>query len=238
MTLRPDSIEANVALQNCMTALKEMGVRILAIYPCGFVFYPNLQTVWPSASRAWELLNGVHLRANEPTTPQMPPQQYQYVDRNKRGARDAFGEDKTGDYLRRGQYHTPGTADYGPVNNNSNSSSNNNLVDANGVQDISTRLMAHMLGLEIPGAEPSTSYFPGYEWWPRMSQSMPPPTDQPYTGNTADFNNMQAMNSGGNSTNWEQNLPTPVMTGEYGITNNNSNNNNLNYTYDFGQYGM
>ncbi|KAF9567781.1 hypothetical protein CPC08DRAFT_739993 [Agrocybe pediades] len=224
LTLRPDNIEATVALQNCMSALKEMG------------------TVWPSASRAWELVSGVHLRANAQTTPQPPPQQYQYVDRNKRGARDAFGEDKSADYLRRDQYRSPGAPDYGPpVNTNvGNTNNNSNFTDVNGVQDISTRLMAHMLGLEIPGAEPSTSYFPGYEWWPRMSQNMPPPGDnQGYAGNTADFSDMQAMNSGGNgATNWEQNLPTPVITGEYGLGNNNSSNSNLNYTYDFGQYGM
>jgi hypothetical protein len=42
-----------------------------------------------------------------------------------------------------------------------------------------TRVMARMLGLEVPGMQSTTSYFPGYEWWPSMQiqpqQAMPPP---------------------------------------------------------------
>ena len=53
---------------------------------------------------------------------------------------------------------------------------NQNTISGSGVQDTNTRLMAHMLGLEIPGVETSTSCHPGYEWWPRPNQpdlSMP-----------------------------------------------------------------
>lgn len=59
-----------------------------------------------------------------------------------------------------------------------------------GVQDMSNRLLAQMLGLDIPGIEPSTSYYPGYEWWPRSTQDttgmlQPPPiptSPQPCNG--------------------------------------------------------
>ncbi|KAG5219880.1 zinc cluster transcription factor [Salix suchowensis] len=44
----------------------------------------------------------------------------------------------------------------------------------NGVQDLNMRIMAHMLGLDIPGIEASTSFYPGYEWWPRTNEKMPP----------------------------------------------------------------
>lgn len=123
--------------------------------------------------------------------------QYPNTDRNKRDARDAFGEEKSG-YLHR-EVFTPMAPD--PVSDNG--------LNATGVQDMSTGLMAHMLGLE-----PSTSYFPGYEWWPRLNQSAPPPTRFPAdTGYGADM---------GRS--WQH--------GDYGT------NNSLNYAFDFGQYGV
>lgn len=79
-------------------------------------------------------------------------------DRQKRGADDAFGNSKSSDYLQReafDAYQQPVEKDV-PEN-------------ANGVQDLSQRMMAHMLGLDVPGIEPSTSFYPGYEWWPRTT---------------------------------------------------------------------
>lgn len=43
------------------------------------------------------------------------------------------------------------------------------------MQDLTTRIMAHMLGLDVPGVEASTSYYPGYEWWPRSGTQSPQP---------------------------------------------------------------
>ncbi|KAF8167342.1 fungal-specific transcription factor domain-containing protein [Crassisporium funariophilum] len=212
LTLQPENFEAGVGLEQCMTALKEMEI------------------VWPSASRAWDLLNGVQLRTHA-HLPASIPTQYQYSDRNKRPAEDAFGEDKAPDYLQREVFGAPESTENVEVNTDNTTS---------GVQDISTRLMAHMLGLEVPGVEPSTSYYPGYEWWPRMNQgSSQLPQTLPYSSSTTfTTNDMQAMNSGagsGNGTgssgaNWAQNTPLqPSMIDYYGI-------NNLNYPYDFGQY--
>ncbi len=63
--------------------------------------------------------------------------------------------------------------------------------------------MAHMLGLEIPGVEPSTSYYPGYEWWPRNhggSSQQPPQQQLPPTGaypSSTDFStDLQATGQG------------------------------------------
>jgi hypothetical protein len=99
-----------------------------------------------------------------------------------------------------------------------------NSSTTTGVQDISTRLMAHMLGLEIPVVEPSTSYYPGYEWWPRMNQGVPL---HPYPVNTEYGPSMgQGFPSASGNNGW-----VPGQHRGYGT-------NNLNYGYDFGQYGV
>ncbi|KAF8971739.1 fungal-specific transcription factor domain-containing protein [Flammula alnicola] len=146
LTIRPENVEATVGLQQCMLALKDMAV------------------VWPSASRAWELLNGVQLRLAHNRRPL-----------SRRNIRSAWAPE-------------PAAA-------------NNNMQNnTNGVQDISTRLMAHMLGLEVPGVEPSTSYFPGYEWWPRnqggSSQQQQPSQNPAYPAGTEFSTNMQTVPQG------------------------------------------
>lgn len=72
-------------------------------------------------------------------------------DRRKRPAEDAFGLDKASDVLSQDIFG-PDQVDF---------------------QDMSTRIMAQMLGLDMPGMEPSTSYLPGYEWWPRQEALSP-----------------------------------------------------------------
>ncbi|KDR85752.1 hypothetical protein GALMADRAFT_384548 [Galerina marginata CBS 339.88] len=217
LTIRPENVEASVALQNCMTALKEMGV------------------IWPSASRAWDLVNGVQLRSQAPALVlSSPEKQYQNTDRNKRDAEDAFGVEKAPASLQREAFAAPDASDQ--LEHNFNES-------LSGVQDISTRLMAHMLGLEVPGVEPSTSYYPGYEWWPRMNQApsqlFQATQDPSYPGNTEFTPDIQAMHPGGNDGNivgggtphWEtSNINTSAV--EYGLPNQ------LNYSYDYGQYGV
>lgn len=78
----------------------------------------------------------------------MPPQN---MARNKRLAEDAFAQESAPE--------APSSFDPAAVN---------------GVQDLNMRIMAHMLGLDIPGIEASTSFYPGYEWWPRTNETMPP----------------------------------------------------------------
>lgn len=108
------------------------------------------QIIWPSAGRAYELLNGVKLGSLNPVIP--PTASH---DRHKRHAEDAFGQDRTPDYPVR-------QADRQVEDSGQN-------VD--GVQDMASKLMAHMLGLDIPGVEPSTSFYTGCDWWARPNSS-------------------------------------------------------------------
>ncbi|KAG9222442.1 hypothetical protein CCMSSC00406_0002777 [Pleurotus cornucopiae] len=128
LTLRSSNPQATLGLQQCLSALEDMAI------------------VWPSASRAWDLLNNVKLGFDKVHT--MPPQN---MARNKRLAEDAFAQESTPE--------APSSFDPAAVN---------------GVQDLNMRIMAHMLGLDIPGIEASTSFYPGYEWWPRTNEAMPP----------------------------------------------------------------
>jgi hypothetical protein len=96
------------------------------------------QMVWPSASRAWDLLNGVKMD-------NISPPQFHDLARYKRQADDAFGHEKPPQQVSKDPHHD----------------------GENGVQDLGTRIMAQMFGYHIPGVEPSTSFLPGYEWWPR-----------------------------------------------------------------------
>ncbi|KIJ66200.1 hypothetical protein HYDPIDRAFT_26571 [Hydnomerulius pinastri MD-312] len=142
LTLRPSNVQAYVGLRQLLAALRE------------------LQTTWPSAVRAWDLLNGVKVQVDSNVAPLV-----QGPDRQKRGADDAFGKEKSSDFLQREAF--------------GDSAAKERVAPTAGIQDISTRMMAHMLGLDIPGIEPSTSYYPGYEWWPRATNAMPQSYQQP-----------------------------------------------------------
>ncbi|KAJ7246249.1 fungal-specific transcription factor domain-containing protein [Mycena haematopus] len=123
LTLRPSNPQASLGFQQCLTALNEMEI------------------IWPSAARAYDLLNGVKLGALNAFPPTFS------ADRHKRHAEDAFGGDRPPDY---------------PLRDDRQFGQN---VD--GVQDVANKLMAHMLGLDIPGVEPSTSFYTGCDWWAR-----------------------------------------------------------------------
>jgi len=136
LTLRPSNVQASLGLDQCMSALEE------------------IKGTWTSASRAWDLLSGIQLGAEKSHLSHS-----QGTERHKRHADDAFGAEKSSDYLQKqifGSVHPEGST-----------------RGENGVQELSTRIMAHMLGLDIPGVEPSTSYYPGYEWLPRPNQVFP-----------------------------------------------------------------
>jgi hypothetical protein len=104
---------------------------------------------WPSAGRAYELLHGAKIQFDNAWT-----QHEASHDRLKRLAEDAFDE---GDQPVR---PPPTFGDLPDINFDLLP------LDGSGVQDMSTRMMAHMLGLETPGLWPSASYFPGYELEP------------------------------------------------------------------------
>lgn len=152
------------------------------------------------------MLNGVKLSPNNST-------QFQSLssDRNKRHAETAFGQEKSTGYLQREFYETPQSG----------------FENQNGVQELSTRLMAHMLGLDVPGVEPSTSYYPGYEWWPRPNQDLSQPSSQPLSPSGSNVSNMV-------------NLPTSGMApqGNNWVPNTSPDTVPLNYSYDFSQFGV
>lgn len=59
------------------------------------------------------------------------------------------------------------------------------------------RLLAHMLGLDLPGAEPSSSYLPGYEWWPRdQNKPLTPDISQPVSPSPGSVSNHSSPTSG------------------------------------------
>lgn len=156
-------------------------------------------------------------------------------DRQKRPAADAFEEEKPSDFGRQERYG--GRAGVEPTQ-----VIGIPLQHGNGVQDMSTRLMAHMLGLEVASVETSTQYYPGCQWYPRLAHTSSPSSPQgdlqamqyPSSG---DFGgDMNAVNSGGIPSSVtvapsEWSPQTSTTPSEYGI-------NNLNYGYDFGHYGV
>lgn len=175
--------------------------------------------VWPSAARAWDLLNGVQLKFEnqEEDSRHSPGGQ-------KRQAEVAFAAEKSSDYLQREAF--------GGLNSGSAPTPVTTTVPVQspepGVHDLSTRIMAHMLGLDIPGIEPSTSFYPGYEWWPRNgqgqggSQPLSPAAPGPIDANT---------------------LPPPMTTNgsEYGQGNQwmtGPLDGSMPYMYNFNQYGL
>ncbi len=104
--------------------------------------------------------------SDAPPASQLLQANTQSPDRPKRVADDAFGQEKPLDYPPRDVYDDRGNT---AINQTS-------FENQNGVQDLSTRIMAHMLGLDIPGVEPPTSYYPTYQWWPRSSGQIDPST--------------------------------------------------------------
>ncbi|TRM66257.1 fungal-specific transcription factor domain-containing protein [Schizophyllum amplum] len=128
LTVRPSNLQASLGLRQCLTALQEM------------------QVVWPSAARAWELLDGVKLGYEKAFS--VPQGAGDRSDR-KRDLDNAFGpeDQKNSDYLQREAFGTYSNARQEPS-------------PQNGMRDLSQRIMAHMLGLDIPGIEPSTSFYP------------------------------------------------------------------------------
>jgi hypothetical protein len=115
--------------------------------------------IWPAASRHKDLLNGANVQFQGLLTPLANA-----PDRFKRPAEDAAAAvgNRTSEILQRevfdGYEKPPPPMPGVPI----------------APED--TRIMARMLGLEIPGVQASTSYFPGYEYWPSIQMPMPQAT--------------------------------------------------------------
>ena len=162
---------------------------------------------WPAGQRAWELISGAHTHVSDPTFQSMPVNGQQ---RHKRAAEDAFGiGEKVSDVLQQEAFdeRTGGGAPQ-PVRGG----------------PASDRVLAHMLGLDIPGIEPSTSYLPGYQWWPRgqAPNGQAGPSQQPMQQQIA-----SGMVNGGQS----QDTPSPHSTS----TNSPPNSMPIPFSFDVAQ---
>ncbi|KAI0962057.1 hypothetical protein AcV7_000982 [Taiwanofungus camphoratus] len=115
-----------------------------------------MEGIWPGATRVRTLLAGAHVQVDQTTVSDMNPPL-----RSKRSADEALGSEKNSDILERQAFgrHPPFQESQGvSVGQGSN-------LD----EDINARIMVHTLGLDVPGVEPSTSFYPGYQWWPRAN---------------------------------------------------------------------
>lgn len=120
--------------------------KLLSYVPLVQQLIPYLcQCTWTSAQRAVDLLDGVRLEYERVTGTLLnpPPRQKRLPDE---------GGEKSSDFLQRKAFGE----NVEPERQGSSEA-----------PDSSKRIMANMLGLDVPGVEPSTSFFPGYEWWPR-----------------------------------------------------------------------
>ncbi|KAJ3874729.1 fungal-specific transcription factor domain-containing protein [Lentinula edodes] len=217
LTLRPRNIQASKGLRQCLEALQEMEV------------------LWPSAARAKDLLSGavgsVKLGIDICET----------VGRAKRDVDDAFGQENNGDHAHREAFRltNEGGQQVRPL------AQKVRPPEETGVQDLSQRLMAQMLGL-VPGVEPSTSFFPGYEFWPaptsgqgQVAEQISTPTSQiarqnlSYPQVSSNTNTQARSNSnlntyGGPAVGW---MPDGNMM------NVSNAVPEYNYPYNYSQYG-
>jgi len=111
----------------------------------------HMENVWPSATRVRTLLEGAKVKKD-----QISMNIQSQPIRQKRSAEEALGREKNSDIQERAEYgrlaySEPEVSQPGP------------MFD----QDLNARLMMQTLGLDVPGIEASTSYYPGYQWWPR-----------------------------------------------------------------------
>jgi hypothetical protein len=152
----------------------------------------------------------------------------QSSDRQKRPADDAFGQEKGSEYPQQ-VYGERGSA---PSNEGA-------YENQNGVHDFSTRIMAHMLGLDIPGMEPSASYYPGYQWWPRASEQGEPSTptvSQPISGPNQ-MGSLGVSVGPQSSTGTGVNNLNNTSINSWAYPSTSSNRIPESYSYDFSQFG-
>jgi hypothetical protein len=145
VTLRPSNIEASLGLRQCLNALKAIEVSLInSLYDLSFTRI--IKMIWPSASRAWELLNGVKVRLNNARSPGSDSR------RHKRQAEAAFDNDTV-------------LATECAVFGCSGQSSVDRLQD----EPFGTQIVNQVLGLDNPPVKPLSSFISGTsggtEWW-------------------------------------------------------------------------
>ncbi|KAJ3793146.1 fungal-specific transcription factor domain-containing protein [Lentinula aff. detonsa] len=223
LTLRPGNIQASKGLRQCLEALQEMEV------------------LWPSASRAKDLLSGAV------GSVKLGLDVCENVGRAKRDVDDAFGQEKSTDHIQREAFRTAGEGGQ----QNLSQEQGARPPEETGVQDLSHRLMAQMLGL-VPGVEPSTSYYPGYEFWPaprsvqaqqaQTAEHVTAPTSQiPQQNPTSSYSqipssiNPQPRPSGDLNT---YGGPVAGWMADGNMMNVSNAVPEYNYPYNYSQYGL
>lgn len=221
LTLRPSNVQASLGLRQCLTALKEMEI------------------IWPSAARAWDLLSGVQLQAASPDG----ASNHSSPGGTKRQAEVAFGSasEKSSDYLQREAF---GGMMAGGSGGAVAAATAPSQAPEPGVHDLSTRIMAHMLGLDIPGIEPSTSFYPGYEWWPRNGQAQGGPPSMGPSGSLDATTlppplSMNGMGAYGNQADeWSQHLGAADVGMQQQQRQQQQQQQQQQYPYSFDQFGL
>ncbi|OCH86052.1 hypothetical protein OBBRIDRAFT_761980 [Obba rivulosa] len=150
LTRRPQNAQATTGLMQCIAALRGMEVT------------------WPSAIRVRTLLEGAKVELDHTSShPSGGPA------RQKRSADTAWGTEHSSDILERQsssqqpyqapQYRPVPTAPVAPQQDPGTSSITSNTP-----------------GTHLPGMEASTSFYPGYQWWPRTTEAYVNPGIQIY----------------------------------------------------------
>lgn len=108
----------------------------------------DMGVIWPSAYRAWGLIGGAKVHVDSGFLHSKPTQ------RQKRPADDAFGvADRSGASL------LPQAFNFDPSTGTDEAAPRASAAES--------RLLAHMLGIDLPPTGPSAPYASGYEWWSR-----------------------------------------------------------------------
>ncbi|KAK7695174.1 hypothetical protein QCA50_002364 [Cerrena zonata] len=110
-----------------------------------------IEETWPCAIQIRQLLQGCKVYLD----PVLSTGEVNRPDRHKRDIDQALGTDRPSEMLQREVFGDPSVLRHQPYIPDSHQSRD----------DEAARIMAHSLGIPLPGIQPSTSYYPGYEWW-------------------------------------------------------------------------
>ncbi|CAL1694956.1 unnamed protein product [Somion occarium] len=110
-----------------------------------------MEETWPCAIQIRRLLQGAKVYLD----PILASSDINQSERPKRDIDQALSEERTSELLQRSVFGDPQTMRHPSYS-----------AQAEQRDDEGARMMAHTLGIPLPGVQPSTSYYPGYEWWP------------------------------------------------------------------------
>lgn len=128
-----------------------MEVRLLACLLGPVYILTFSQKLWPTAMRIRALLEGAKVRLDDSTYTMDIGQ----AGRRKRNVEDALGSSKNSDINARNMYGMPVVDGY----------ADQPATSAAWDHAHNARMVAQSLGIG-PSAEASTSFYPGYQWWP------------------------------------------------------------------------